>query len=224
MYSKKVVNATCTTDGYTINICSCGKKYTDNVVKAGHIWTEATCEKAKKCKRCGVEEGTTLEHNYVKYVCTMCGEKDEEGYALAIKPELHLKKGELYSQYKVKSRINQYLDKGSLSITQHIFDENGNGEKKIQLVFHTEPREGASGEDLKPYVYNGVTYYKVFEMIDIHFYEIYGNDIVVFGESKSNIITVFNFNLDGELVEKPDYASGASAELGYTYRLGFKFD
>ncbi len=105
IYLRDVVEATCTQDGYTINICACGDRYIDDVVKGGHIWTKATCEKVKKCERCGIEEGEVLEHDYEKYVCTMCGEKDEEGYALATKPELHLKKGEFYSQVIVTSSL-----------------------------------------------------------------------------------------------------------------------
>ncbi len=95
----------------------------------------------------------------------------------------------------------------------------------IQHWYRTKPLKNAKDEYLKPYVYNGITYYKHGEMIDLHIYEIYGNDIVIFGrEDTDYIVTVFNFNLDGELVEKPDYANGSSAEAGYIYKLGFEFD
>lgn len=66
-YTEKVVEPTCTTDGYTLHECSCGKSYKDNTVpKKGHSFGEWTVtkqatvsaegEKTRKCSVCGAAE------------------------------------------------------------------------------------------------------------------------------------------------------------------------
>ncbi len=63
-YYGKIVIATCTENGYTLNICNCGHSYiSDETTKLGHIYTnwyvvkEATTTEAGlkecKCDRCG---------------------------------------------------------------------------------------------------------------------------------------------------------------------------
>ena len=66
-YTEKVIEPTCTADGYTLHECSCGKSYKDKTVsKKGHSFGEwsvtkqATVssggEKTRKCSVCGVAE------------------------------------------------------------------------------------------------------------------------------------------------------------------------
>lgn len=83
-YTEKVVEPTCTTDGYTLHECSCGKSYKDNAVpKKGHSFGEWTVtkqatvsaegEKTRKCSVCGVAETEKIAK--LAYVPT--GEKGE---------------------------------------------------------------------------------------------------------------------------------------------------
>ena len=63
-YSEKVVDATCTEDGYTEHTCRCGDTYKDNVVPAGHK-EEVLPAKAVTCTEDGLTEGKK---------CSACGE------------------------------------------------------------------------------------------------------------------------------------------------------
>ena len=103
-YNTIVVDPTCTEDGYTRHICSCGAEYTDTPVSAlGHEFeitheVAPTCTQEgfveRTCTRCGVQEiddkvpalghewdegQTTVEPTYLKegvltYTCVRCGE------------------------------------------------------------------------------------------------------------------------------------------------------
>lgn len=66
-YTEKVIEPTCTADGYTLHECSCGKSYKDKTVsKKGHSFgewtvtrqatTSAEGEKTRKCSVCGATE------------------------------------------------------------------------------------------------------------------------------------------------------------------------
>lgn len=66
-YTEKVIEPTCTADGYTLHECSCGKSYKDKTVsKKGHSFgewtvtrqatTSAEGEKTRKCSVCGAAE------------------------------------------------------------------------------------------------------------------------------------------------------------------------
>lgn len=100
------VEATCTSDGYTLNICQrCGISSKDNVVKAaGHDFesktTDATCTLngsiVHTCTECGLSytevilatghnyketeriEATTEKEGLVKYTCEICGKTKEQ--------------------------------------------------------------------------------------------------------------------------------------------------
>lgn len=70
-YSSKTVKATCTSDGYTVHICSCGASYTDSYTDAkGHKWsdwktvkkatTSSEGRKQRTCSSCGKTESKTI--------------------------------------------------------------------------------------------------------------------------------------------------------------------
>lgn len=100
-YEDVVVEATCTTDGYSVKECACGKSLGEKtVIKAtGHSWgdwiinKEATCTEAgskhKECASCGdisrvaiaptghtykpfEKDPTCTEDGYIEYVCAEC--------------------------------------------------------------------------------------------------------------------------------------------------------
>lgn len=83
-YTEKVIEPTCTADGYTLHECSCGKSYKDKTVsKKGHSFgewtvtrqatTSAEGEKTRKCSVCGAVETEKIAK--LAYVPT--GEKGE---------------------------------------------------------------------------------------------------------------------------------------------------
>lgn len=83
-YTEKVIEPTCTADGYTLHECSCGKSYKDkNVSKKGHSFGEwsvtkqATVssegEKTRKCSVCGAAETEKI----AKLAYSPAGEKNE---------------------------------------------------------------------------------------------------------------------------------------------------
>ena len=91
-YVEKVVEVTCTTDGYTEYTCTkCGTSYKKNVVKTnGHDYeakvTAPTCTAPGyteyTCKNgCGdtyrSDETPATNHNFVDGTCTACGEAEE---------------------------------------------------------------------------------------------------------------------------------------------------
>ena len=66
-YTSNKVVATCTSKGYTLHKCSCGKSYTDNETAAlGHSWgswtvvtqptTQQEGKQTRTCSRCGATE------------------------------------------------------------------------------------------------------------------------------------------------------------------------
>ena len=63
-YQEKVVEATCTEEGYTEYTCECGDTYQDNKVAAkGHSYGEWTV----------VKEATEDEEGEMTYTCSHCG-------------------------------------------------------------------------------------------------------------------------------------------------------
>lgn len=92
-YSAKVIAPTCTSNGYTEHICSCGDRYTDSITASlGHnfsdwrVTTSATCtsngQRTATCTRCSqskTETITALGHDYSVLVsssgdsCTSAG-------------------------------------------------------------------------------------------------------------------------------------------------------
>ena len=54
--------------------CSvCGDSYTEKIATSGHDFSEATCEKAATCKKCGLESGRKAAHKYERGACIWCG-------------------------------------------------------------------------------------------------------------------------------------------------------
>lgn len=83
-YTEKVIEPTCTADGYTLHECSCGKSYKDKTVsKKGHNFgewsvtrqatTSAEGEKTRKCSVCGAVETEKI----AKLAYSPAGEKNE---------------------------------------------------------------------------------------------------------------------------------------------------
>ncbi len=48
------VDATCTSDGYSLYECSCGKLHKTSVFATGHMWEDITDGKLQMCTTCGV--------------------------------------------------------------------------------------------------------------------------------------------------------------------------
>ena len=62
-YASKVVQPTCTVQGYTIHTCSCGNSYKDSYVNAlGHSYSGGACT------RCGVKDPNYTQTSGVSYV------------------------------------------------------------------------------------------------------------------------------------------------------------
>ena len=62
-YASKVVQPTCTVQGYTIHTCSCGNSYKDSYVNAlGHSYSGGACT------RCGVKDPNYTQTSGVRYV------------------------------------------------------------------------------------------------------------------------------------------------------------
>ena len=69
----KTVDRTCDTDGYIIKRCICGKEEKE-VIKASHLFSEATCTEPEKCSRCGATSGEPLGHSDDAF-CSRCGKR-----------------------------------------------------------------------------------------------------------------------------------------------------
>lgn len=68
---------TCTAEGsFTYTCNKCGDTYTEAVNAKGHIYTDATCDKAKTCRVCGSTDGQPLGHSYTDGKCSSCGASD----------------------------------------------------------------------------------------------------------------------------------------------------
>jgi len=93
-YREKVVEPTCTEDGYTEYKCECGHSYKDNVTPAGHVevvleakavtCTEDGLTEGKKCSKCNVVfvEQQVIEsegHKYGEWVVVKESTITEEG-------------------------------------------------------------------------------------------------------------------------------------------------
>lgn len=74
-YSSSVTReATCGKEGVRTYKCSCGHSYTESISKKSyHNWEYATCTTPKKCKDCGVTEGTAKGHSYYSNGKCSCG-------------------------------------------------------------------------------------------------------------------------------------------------------
>lgn len=90
-YSTTVVEATCSSEGYTYHYCSgCGDEYKDNVVKAlGHNYIER--EQNYKCSECGryEDEGFTFENVNGSYYVKSVSSKAIDGESIII-PRKHM--------------------------------------------------------------------------------------------------------------------------------------
>ena len=72
--SSTVKEATCGKEGVRTYKCSCGHSYTESISKKSyHNWEYATCTSPKKCKDCGVTEGTAKGHSYYSSGKCSCG-------------------------------------------------------------------------------------------------------------------------------------------------------
>ncbi len=112
MHTHNFSSATCTEP----KKCSCG--VTDGQA-LGHKWQEATCKTPKTCNVCKVTKGNVAEHKYDKFVCTICGFKDEEGIAIATNPRLSFKPN-LYTTECSKD----YLYDVGMSVSNIIIDND----------------------------------------------------------------------------------------------------
>lgn len=67
--TSKIIDATCTREGYTLYRCTCGKDYKDDITDAlGHEYNST------------VIEATTEKRGYTLYACQRCGYSYEDSY------------------------------------------------------------------------------------------------------------------------------------------------
>ena len=69
--SNTTKEATGTINGSKERTCFCGEKETDTIV-ASHAWKAATCTEAKKCRTCGLTDGSALGHTCSIGTCSRC--------------------------------------------------------------------------------------------------------------------------------------------------------
>lgn len=105
----KTVDRTCDTDGYIMKRCICGKEEKE-VIKASHLFSEATCTEPEKCSRCGAIGTGPLGHDDSKAFCSRCG--------------LRLFETQKYSGYGSETIKNINLPQGSFIVTVE-YDGNG---------------------------------------------------------------------------------------------------
>ena len=68
-YSAATVAPTCTAEGYTKHVCSCGESYNDSYTAAlGHNYTDT------------VVEATTSSEGYTEHTCAQCGDSYRDNY------------------------------------------------------------------------------------------------------------------------------------------------
>lgn len=75
-YDSQVITKepTCTEQGIKTFYCSsCSGTKVEKIPILGHSWQNATCTTPKKCSRCEITEGETLQHEYENYKCKICG-------------------------------------------------------------------------------------------------------------------------------------------------------
>lgn len=77
-YTSKITKrATCADSGIKTFQCACGKKYTENIPKTGHVWDNGKVTK----------QATAVSEGVYTYTCISCGSrKTEKIPALALKP------------------------------------------------------------------------------------------------------------------------------------------
>ena len=61
--AENTVAANCTSEGYAVYACAyCGDKYTEDLAKTEHNYSDATCSSPMTCKDCGTTSGLKLDH------------------------------------------------------------------------------------------------------------------------------------------------------------------
>ena len=134
-----IQEATCTVDGYRERTCAaCGEKETNTIV-ASHTWRDATCTKAKNCRKCGLYDGEPLGHTCSTGRCGRCNTEiypkvnltsaplilwtEDTGNSLEITElSYQFKSGKLVIYFSGKANIGKY-DRVGMYV--QIFDDNG---------------------------------------------------------------------------------------------------
>jgi hypothetical protein len=187
-------NATCTEP----KKCSCGQTKGSAL---GHKWQEATCKAPKTCSVCKATEGNIAEHKYDKFICTLCGFKDEEGIATATNPRLSFKPKTYTTKYS-----DDYLTEIGLFVSTITFGETmgWSGDMYWSTEYINSPRfpkdEYKDIMSQEHIVYNSNKYYLYTgsgESCVDWSYELTDKYIIVF--DKGQQILKFTLNLDGTL-------------------------
>ena len=217
-YVAAITAKTCEKDGYTTYSCVCGDSYVGDIVEAGHDWLEATCEKPKQCEQCGLTEGDALGHSYSEYVCSKCGDEDEEG--IAINPLLSLKKGVWYTRV---TQREGYL------ILSHLLFERGSDKVMVGTESYDVIMQEVSEDEPwkvmyeRPHVYNGITYYYVGEQGGYFYrYKLTDTEIILYDTDSEKVWLVLDLGLDGSLTVVED--NHQIPNVGIVYARGFDFD
>ena len=110
----KVVEPTCTENGYTLHTCKCGDSYkSDETNKLGHdaewvVTDQPSCTKSGgkeyRCKRCNalLDFKSISGHKYVDNKCSLCGDI-ESGHIYVELPTLPLTVSDGYTISKIVS-------------------------------------------------------------------------------------------------------------------------
>ena len=122
-YKVKTVEATCTSDGYTLHECSrCGDNYKSDEVKAHHVWNRetASCGTDKRCTLCGtVAEKATGKHSFVGGICSVCSYACAHDYNIEYKAATCTD-----SAYKIEAC--KYCDVRKKTVTGSALGHDGN--------------------------------------------------------------------------------------------------
>lgn len=126
-YSSKKVDATCTTDGYTLKTCACGHSEKTNTVAAlGHNWGSWTTVNAATATSTGLQRRT----------CTRCGKTEEK-----VLEKLTQTAGDL--QLEILRLVNEERAKQGLNALQYYYAGQSAADiraTEIDYVFsHTRP-------------------------------------------------------------------------------------
>ena len=202
--SKPTISKTTHTHSYsnanciTPQKCSCGQTKGSAL---GHKWQVATCKAPKTCSVCKATEGNVAEHKYDKFVCTLCGFKDEEGIATATNPRLSFKPKTYTTKYS-----DDYLTEIGLFVSTITFGETmgWSGDMYWSTEYINSPHfpkdEYKDIMSQEYIVYNSNKYYLFTGSGDSCVdwsYELTDKYIIVF--DKGQQILKFTLNLDGTL-------------------------
>ncbi|MBQ7474846.1 MAG: dockerin type I repeat-containing protein [Clostridia bacterium] len=140
-YSDTVTLPTCTEQGYTTHVCSCGGSYVDSYVSAlGHNWNDGVI----------TIEPTESSEGVKTFTCTRCGVTKTEAIPVVVSTHFP---GDINGDGKVNSkdltRLLKYLSGENVEVVADALDVNGDG--KLNSKDLTRLLKYLSGGDVAIY-------------------------------------------------------------------------